>query len=91
VSANKARSGFAARFVVTKLPTSDIATFYQEKLEENDWYYRKEEVVLSNRRVIFCGDDADDEAAVLVLPEKPVEKLYEYSLEISWNNSEGCH
>ena len=88
VSGFKTSGGYANRFLQTDLTPEEVESYYREKLEEQQWVYMKEEEILSKRRVIFCR--GKDETATLVLPEKAIQKSYEYSLTISWDETPGC-
>src|SRR6266852_734821 len=74
----KTSGGYVKRIDQTDLAPEEVESYYRKRLEERDWFYVKEEVILSNRRVIFCR--GNDEAAILVLPGRAIQKSYEYSL-----------
>lgn len=84
----KTSGGYTKRILRTNLALDELDSYYRSKLEEQKWFYLKEEVILSNRRAIFCNGTG--EAAVLAMPEKAGEIPYEYSLTITWDNTEGC-
>jgi hypothetical protein len=84
----KTSGGYVTRILQTDVPPIEVESHYRKKLEEQEWFSLKEEEILSTRRAIFCN--GKDEAAVLALPEKVVPGTYEYSLTMTWNNTEGC-
>lgn len=84
----KTSGGWTNRILRTDLAPDDVAAYYRDKLEEQHWYYMRDKTILSKRRFIFCG--GNDDAAVLVVPETVSSGSYEYSLTITWGNTEGC-
>ncbi len=85
----KTSSGYATRVLQTDLAPSEIKSYYRAKLEEQGWFYYQENLILSSRRQVFCKGTG--EATVLAIPESVIKKPYEYSLTMSWNNTEGCN